>query len=360
MAQTLNLPTLDDALKIIQDNKASAAGKDTAQPADHPAPQARQPAPGERTQDSAPTLASEIAKIHALDSSIDKSAKSYQEKLSQGIAAAEKLIAEPVPKLNLQKIADVPHEQAVYKAKAFHQFLPWLVGFAVLGGLLTRRPLVTALNAFAAGLTGFQQGHDERYAQAYNEWHAEVSRAIENNQEMLQQYANIMKSRQLNLSQKMAQLNLAAKAYEDELFGKQVESGNLDTVLKALETKQLASERFLAAFSHFSSRLAPAQPSKQDFDQAAAMLKNDPIYKQAFSNSGLGDPNQAGTQAFFLARALALQAKQYSQQTGVDYTHALMSVYGSTIHEYLQFTPHDTWLGVQKIPSIGAAYPPGQ
>lgn len=106
------------------------------------------------------------------------------------------------------------------------QWGSWAMTFAMLGSLMTRRPMITAMNAGAAVMNAFKQGDKEAADTAYKQWEVANKNAMELADYQQKAYQNAMST--LNRQQSnntaagsaqeravQAQLNAHAAAFRD-------------------------------------------------------------------------------------------------------------------------------------------------
>ena len=119
--------------------------------------------------------------------SIDASQRA-QGQILQGISEQEKQI----PRLpQYPATQPAPTYAAAEPLQAFGSFASAL---AVFGSLLTRRPLISALNASAGAMNAIKQNDMITYKQKYEQWQQSVAQAQQQYKNEQQQYDEVIKS----------------------------------------------------------------------------------------------------------------------------------------------------------------------
>lgn len=111
---------------------------------------------------------------------------------------------------------------------------------AILGGLLTRRPLVTALNGAAGVIKAYKQQDAERAKQAFEQWKVESENAVKMADFKMQTYKAIIDKNAADISAKQAELSAAAHAFQDDLMVAQLQQNGWEAGKRlALEQARL-------------------------------------------------------------------------------------------------------------------------
>lgn len=117
----------------------------------------------------------------------------------------------------------------------------WLfptVALSALAGAVTRGHATAALNAFSAGVEGLKEGNLILYDQKLKEWRSANEKAIQNNQAALNEYNAVWKNRQLNIDQKMNEIQLIASKYQDRLTYEAAAQKNFTLVAQLLQKQE--------------------------------------------------------------------------------------------------------------------------
>jgi uncharacterized coiled-coil protein SlyX len=105
-----------------------------------------------------------------------------------------------------------PQEHLVDPIKSFGSAATMI---AVLGSLLTRAPLTSALNSAAAAMNSVQQKNLLDYQAQYNNWKQNTDFAVRQSQMLEQQYQDILGTAKLTNEQKTAQASMLATISQD-------------------------------------------------------------------------------------------------------------------------------------------------
>lgn len=196
----------------------------------------------------------------------------------------------------LQGAVDSPAQQVPVPTNNAHHMNPKeltdsaqsFMTLGALAGLLTRRPMTSALKNMTAAMKGVQEGDDHQYKVAYDAYKTDFDKAMATNKQMLDEKEKVVKDRNLSLTSRESQLHLIDLKYGNEV-GRNTKT--YKEQLGLIESQQKASQHAadLAArlqehhdnlIEHDEdrrSRLAQAQEFHDDlkhhWDETAARMK---------------------------------------------------------------------------------------
>lgn len=152
--------------------------------------------------------------------------------------ALQKQGSKPAPEL---KEAPQLSPEAVHKDA--NEFVSWAVVLGGIGGLLSRQPLVGAMNAFSGAMQGFREGDQARTKAALETFNAEVKATKEANTELLARYKLILDNDKLELNAKLNMLEITANQYNDPIIASQARAKNLTTLIQIADRREVATMR---------------------------------------------------------------------------------------------------------------------
>jgi hypothetical protein len=124
----------------------------------------------------------------------------------------------------MPKLTPPPTQQTVDPLKSFGSAATMI---AVLGSLLTRAPLTSALNSAAAAMNSIQNKNMQDYQIHYNNWKQNTDFAIQQSQMLEQQYQDILGTAKLTNEQKTAQASMLATISQDQAMNAHLKNSDL-------------------------------------------------------------------------------------------------------------------------------------
>jgi hypothetical protein len=125
--------------------------------------------------------------------------------------------------------------------QAFGSPASWL---AVFGGLLTRRPLQTSLDASAAAMNAYRQRDLESYDQHLKTWKTQSDYAQKTQEYQQALYRDAMASHKGNIDQLLSSLNMIASANQDTIAQHTLKTGDFALFEKLYKDREHQVEKF--------------------------------------------------------------------------------------------------------------------
>lgn len=126
----------------------------------------------------------------------------------------------------------------------------WTTAMSVLSaltGAFSKQHATTALNAFGAGLKGYQEGNKQAFDEAHKQWKDASEAAIENNKTLTDKYKTILDDRKLTEEEQLNGIKAVAAQYHDNLQAASTSISQsvaiYESQVKAAQTAELAHER---------------------------------------------------------------------------------------------------------------------
>lgn len=139
----------------------------------------------------------------------------------------------PPPALHAEKWTQAPPENDPLKS-----FGSWASAVGVLGSLLTRRPLSSALNASAAAMNAQRSNDLAAYKEAHAAWKENTELAMKQSEYELKVYDDIYKRAGLSHNEKMAEISAAAAANKDEAMSYMLQAKGIEGAQSLQESRQ--------------------------------------------------------------------------------------------------------------------------
>jgi hypothetical protein len=150
---------------------------------------------------------------------------------------------------NNKPLPPTPRTQSIGKPPQ-STFGPDMMGFmqsamilGAIGGALGRKHVTNSLQAFASSIEGFKEGNLQQAKLKMDEWKAETDAVIQNNKQMVDQYTAVLKSRQLDLDQKMNEITLIASQWHDRAAYDAAAAKNVIELGKYIEQQRWHTEQ---------------------------------------------------------------------------------------------------------------------
>lgn len=118
-----------------------------------------------------------------------------------------------------------------------------MFALAAIGGLMTRAPMTTALNAFSAGINGLAKGDKELFDREYKTFQTHYQAAIDKSKMASERYRNIIEKNRGDMAAVEQQLRLAALEFNDTVTLAQLDlKSGRETVLAGIGLKKSADQ----------------------------------------------------------------------------------------------------------------------
>lgn len=153
-------------------------------------------------------------------------------------ATLEKQGSRPPPEL---KPGPQLSPQAIHKDA--NDFVDTAILLGAIGGLLSRAPLIGAMNAFSGAMSGFREGDDARVKSELETFNAQVKAVKEQNTELLDRYKLILDNDKLEVNAKLNLLEITANQYNDPIMASQARAKNLSTLIQLADRREVAGAR---------------------------------------------------------------------------------------------------------------------
>lgn len=155
---------------------------------------------------------------------------------------------------------------------------------SALTGAFSRQHATTALNAFGAGIKGYQEGNKQAFDEAHKQWKDASEAAIANNKTLTDKYKEILDNRKLTEEEQMNGINAIAEQYHDNIMAVSTSISQAvsiyDSQVKAAATAEAAHERLALMKQTLDQKFNTKLP--QDvIDQKVEMLHSGLSYTQA-------------------------------------------------------------------------------
>jgi hypothetical protein len=137
-------------------------------------------------------------------------------------------------------------------AQAFSVFM----ALGALAGKSTKAPMTAALNNMTGALKGLQEGDEEQYKKATDEFNNNFAKAAATNKARIDEYNRIFAAKNTTIAEKIRQADLISKQYGDELTALNLKSGNLKDVfsnIRASENLQQKAEFHVDEMGRFDA-----------------------------------------------------------------------------------------------------------
>ena len=139
----------------------------------------------------------------------------------------------PPPALHVEKWTQKPPENDPVKS-----FGSWASAVGVLGSLLTRRPLASALNASAAAMNAYRQNDLAAYKDAKDAWKENTELAMKQSEYELKVYDDIYKRAGLSHNERMAEISAAAAANDDKAMAYMLDAKGEQGYQEMMQSRQ--------------------------------------------------------------------------------------------------------------------------
>ena len=115
---------------------------------------------------------------------------------------------------------------------------------AIFGSLLTRRPMINALNAASQAMQGYAQGNKEAYDRAEQAWKNNMEIALKNHQDEMDRWRMKIEEAGQNMQMLQAELTAEASQNQDYLALMHLKAGQIDQLL---HYKEITQQQAIAA-----------------------------------------------------------------------------------------------------------------
>lgn len=115
-----------------------------------------------------------------------------------------------LPELYQPKKIDLPTAPTAPKKSEWSEQKPFLMALAMLASSFTRQPAVAAMKAMAGMLQGEREGNQEAYQNSRAEYQDQLSKALNEQKQELEEYQTSYNNRALAWSERLAQMRATA------------------------------------------------------------------------------------------------------------------------------------------------------
>lgn len=206
---------------------------------------AASPAPTTPLSASGPGIAQQM---QANDAETQKILSAESAQMKPAVDKASSLLSADAPKApQLQAAPESPKlkEEQAHNAQ---EFLASAILIGGIAGALSRSHVTTALNAFGATIKGYREGQIQAGQEAFEEFKSASEAVKANNAAMQTEYQNALADRKMGIDQQMAQVQLIATQYHDQLMAQAAGSKNYLLVAQLMERQAEATEKFNIAY----------------------------------------------------------------------------------------------------------------
>lgn len=214
------------------------------------------------------------------------------------------------PAAKFNQVADSPRpappeQQKIPAAPQASQFgvdaQNWTIAMSVLSGVVgafSRQHATTALNAFSAGIKGYQDGNKTAFDEAHKTWEENTKAAIENNKILTDKYKEVLEDRNLSEQEQVQKINLIAAQYHDPLMSNAKDISLMAKIYESqLKAAQHAEEITMRMQEHrdlfdYKEQSKDREKKTPSISQEAADFAADQLLagdKSALSNYGRGE-----------------------------------------------------------------------
>lgn len=205
---------------------------------------AASPAPTTPLSAGGPGIAQQM---QANDAETQKILSAESAQMKPAVDKASSLLSADAPKApSLQAAPESPKlkEEQAHNAQ---EFLASAILISGIAGALSRSHVTTALNAFGATIKGYREGQIQAGQEAFEEFKSASEAVKANNAAMQTEYQNALADRKMGIDQQMAQVQLIATQYHDQLMAQAAGSKNYLLVAQLQERNFEATEKFSQA-----------------------------------------------------------------------------------------------------------------
>jgi len=273
----------------------------------------------------------------------------------------------PPPALNVEKWTQKPPENDPVKS-----FGSWASAVGVLGSLLTRRPLASALNASAAAMNAQRSNDLAAYKEAKDAWKENTELAMKQSEYELKVYDDIYKRAGLSHNERMAEISAAAAANKDEAMSYMLQAKGIEGFQSLQESRQNMAAK---AQDMYQKGVAFADENEKRLETHAAVKQYVEGKAQEWMAAHPGvkpNPNDPQVKQQLLAWAhegqTAVQARDTAMIAGAKgegaealYQSPDGKMYRVSKAGNVQRKDGDTWVNEQTLPTdakkLGSATP---
>lgn len=151
-------------------------------------------------------------------------------------------------------------------------FSGWGVALAMIGSLLTRRPLTAALNIGAAAMKSYTQARWQDYTVQHQIWQDSVDQAMKQNELELQKYKMAWDSHANDLDKLDREMTNIALDSKDELMLYQLKAGMHDEAFKLIQHREDLQAQYALRRDLAAERAANRQPKTLTMGEQWAAL----------------------------------------------------------------------------------------
>lgn len=173
------------------------------------------------------------AKIKGEVTKLDGTDDDYQGRINSARAQYQK---------NIDQLQDdkPPQPNVRSPMEAFGGVATWL---GILGGFLTRHPLVTGLKAATAAMNAYRQGDMDSYKQQYETWKLNTDHAIKMAQLQNDQVNSIINDKKASIDEITSRINALSAVNRDTQMQQQIQVNGLEGAVNLMKDRQLYTQR---------------------------------------------------------------------------------------------------------------------
>lgn len=119
-------------------------------------------------------------------------------------------VADNLPEVHQPNKVALPTAPTAPKKSEWDEQKPFLMALAMLASAFTRQPAVAAMNAMAGMMKGEREGKQQDYQNARAEYQDQLSKALNEQKQELEQYQASYRNRALSWSERMAEMRATA------------------------------------------------------------------------------------------------------------------------------------------------------
>ena len=236
-----------------------------------------------------PALTSDLGKAEKL---ADKQAQDTQ-RVQSDIARRNASIEDTLKSLQQQKFDQKPPE---FNPKEFQGQMPEndpvksfgsiasIIG--IMGSLLTKQPLTSALNASTAAMNAYRKNDVEAYQSAYEAWKTNTDFAFKRANWENERYRAAMEHYHNNQSQALAEARTLAAVNQDDIASATLQSGNIKNFVEIMDARERALTQGQAAARTAQDygvrqglKLEAVQERKKELGRPLTAVEKNEIYK---------------------------------------------------------------------------------
>jgi len=215
-----------------------------------------------------------------------------------------KAVAPTAPTLLEQKEYKPTNIDPEKEKEAFSSFMAW----SMIGGALTKQPLVAAMKNYTGAMQGWMEGDKQRLAKEASEFDRNFKVAQAKNTAKLEEYRVAQDKYKNDIQGLMNQLKLISMKYEDPIKASLAEKGDLQQFVRQVQADVTAQKRATDQMNLLVTRMSMQKEKEEkpqyfagktpDGKDAMYMVKDGKVELVTGSEGlGLSKPGSAGAGA---------------------------------------------------------------